>query len=208
MRSAPSILLLAVCGLLHPLAGQDLAAGWMYRFEVFGEVARGTFYNGDSNWGNGLDLGGGIGFRPFSGKLRGLGFELRAARLSDEKAMGPGSAVLASRFVSADALYHFRGRTRFQPYVLGGLGFVNAHYTGTCNQCVFNLDPVTHQLTPIPQEWETRASKAGLTLGFGLKIAAHRHISVRPEILFLNTTPGSGWNWAWLRAQVGVGWHF
>ncbi|MBZ5582341.1 MAG: porin family protein [Acidobacteriia bacterium] len=208
MRSTPWFLFAALFFVLRALPAQDLADGWMYRIEVFGEIAHGSLYNGDSSWGKGVDFGGGAGVRPFSGRLRGLGFELRAGRLSDESAAGPSSSRLASHFIAADALYHFRGRTRVQPYVLGGLGIVNAHYTRTCSACVFNMDPVTKQLTPIPYQSDVQDSKAGLTIGFGLKLAVHRHVSIRPEVLFVDTTPGKGPNWGWLRVQAGVGRHF
>jgi hypothetical protein len=36
----------------------------------------------------------------------------------------------------------------------------------------------------------------GVTLGGGLKIALHRHLSIRSELLFVDTTPGSGPNWS------------
>ncbi len=202
-------LLLALVRLSCPLAAQiQPDEGWSYRFEVFAEVAHGSFYHGDSNWGKGLDLGGGIGIRPFSGGLQGLGFELRAARLSSDAAAAAGSSTLASRLVTIDAVLHFRSDSRVQPYMLGGLGFIRARYTRDCSGCVFNLDPVTQQLTPIPFRSEAHGAKAGLTMGGGLKIAVHPHISLRPEILLVTTTPGEGWNWGWLRAQIGVGCHF
>ena len=57
-------------------------------------------------------------------------------------------------------------------------------------------------------EWNSVGSKMGVTLGGGVKIAINRHLSVRPELLLVDTTPGSGWTWAWFRLQIGMGVHF
>jgi opacity protein-like surface antigen len=208
VQATLSGLLLGQAWFSNPLQAQDRRGGdWNYRVEVFGDVARGGFYNGHHNWGKGLDYGGGVGVRPFSGRLRGLGFEVRTARLASES----DSAVLPAKFrsslVAANGVYHFRGRSRAQAYVLGGVGVVSVAYSRSCYECVFNVDPATGKLTPIPWTEDIHATKAGINLGAGLKIAVHRRVSIRPEILFVDTTPGSGWNWAWLRVQMGIGFH-
>ena len=107
-----------------------------------------------------------------------------------------------------NVLYHFRSGTRFQPYVLAGIGHVKVDYKTQCVNCIYNVDPVTGQLVPAPSEWSVRDSKTGLSLGGGLKISINRHLSIRPELLVVDTTPGSGWNWLWLRPQIGLGVHF
>jgi len=57
-------------------------------------------------------------------------------------------------------------------------------------------------------ESRSEGSKAGVVFGAGLKMAVHRRLSIRPELLLVDTTPGSGWNWEWVRLQIGLGVHF
>ena len=80
-------------------------------------------------------------------------------------------------------------------------------YSSHCGNCVFEEDPVTGQLVPRSQDWRTQASKAGISLGGGLKIAVHDHLSIRPELFIMDTTAGSGWNWNWVRLRIGIGLH-
>jgi opacity protein-like surface antigen len=199
--------LLAVATLPAPLPAQDDEPAWPYRLEIFGDLGRGRFANGTRVWGKGLDYGGGAGIRPFSGVLRGLGFEFRGAKLSDEAA-GVVPSTLDSRLFAVNAVYHFRGTTRVQPYILGGLGFVTAEYFTRCDVCVFDVDPTTGALIPRSTQNRVEASKTGITLGGGVKVAVHRHLSIRPELFYADTTPGSGWNWNWFRLQIAVGLHF
>lgn len=190
-------------------AQKEQAKTWPYKLEVFGNVAYGRFNTGAHVWGKGFDCGGGIGVRPFSGRLRGLGFEIQLARLNQgELISAANSSHLDSRLVSANALYHFRGHTRVQPYVLGGVGYVNVDYSRRCVNCVFNVDPVTGKLVPVLYDWRTQENKMAVTLGGGLKVAINRHLSVRTELLVVDTTPGSGGNYGWLRLHTGVGFHF
>ena len=202
--------LVALTGLVHRSKAQEqVAPEWPYKVEVFGTIAHGGFYNGRHVWGRGLDYGGGLGFRPFSGKLHRLGFEVQAARLKTSEAttVYP-SLTMDSRLFMANAVCHFRDGTKAQPYVYGGLGRVDVDYYRRCVACVFDRDPVTGELVPRVTEENVSGSKLGVTLGAGLKIALHNHLSIRPELLFVNTTPGSGWNWGWVRLQIGLGAHF
>ena len=131
------------------------------------------------------------------------------ARLKTSKTTSAYPAVnLSSRLVMANVLYHFRNGAKTQPYVFGGLGHVKADYYRRCTACVFDVDPVTGALVPRITEDIASGSKVGVTIGAGLKIAVIRHVSIRPELLFVDTTPGSGANWAWVRLQIGVGAHF
>ena len=67
---------MAACGLVTPLWAQDSPArDWPYRVEVFGSFGNGRLHNGDDLWGSGLEYGGGIGVRPFSGWLTRIRFE-------------------------------------------------------------------------------------------------------------------------------------
>jgi opacity protein-like surface antigen len=203
------ILLLAAASSARPAAAQDWRNGqWNYRFEVFGDAARGSFYNGDSNWGSGASYGGGVAVRPFSGWLHRFGFEARAAGLSDATGDSRSSTRLDASLYAFDVVFHPANYSRVQPYVLGGVGLVNARYSRDCSVCVYNRDPLTGEMTPIPYHWETKDTKAGVSVGFGLKVAVQRRISIRSEMLYVDTTPGPGWNWGCLRLQVGVGLHF
>jgi opacity protein-like surface antigen len=191
------------------LAQNQAASEWDYKLELTGNIGHGWFHHGDSLWGSGLDFGGGIGVRPFRGALRGLGFEVELASLHQDQPLSDvASRSLKSFLLSGNAVYHFNGRGRVQPFVVGGLGMVRAEYRFTCSECVFNEDPITGQLIPIPYLEQIHATKLGITLGTGIKLAVTRHISLRPQILLVNTTPGSGYNWTWTRFQFGTGFHW
>ena len=203
-------IILAAPWLVHPSKAQEPPAPeWKYTAEVFGNIAHGSFYNGNHVWGSGLDYGGGFGVRPLPGKLHRLGFEVQVARLKTSKTTSAYPFVnLDSRLVMANVLYHFRSEAKTQPYVFGGLGHVKADYHRRCTACVFDVDPVTGEWIPRITDSIASGSKVGVTLGTGLKIALFRHLSIRPELLLVNTTAGSGWNWGWVRLQIGVGAHF
>jgi opacity protein-like surface antigen len=204
-------IVLAVAWLSCPTKAQEQPApDWQYKVEVFGNIAHGRFYHGAHVWGKGLDYGGGVGVRPFNGWLRRLGFEVQMARMKkSEELSAAQSQSLSSRLVMANALYHFHSGTKAQPYVFVGLGHVKADHVRLCRDCILDWDPVTGK--PVSRgvtEWRNEGSKMGVTTGVGLKIAVHRHLSIRPELLLVNTTPGSGWNWGWVRLQIGLGAHF
>ena len=203
-------IILAASGLVLPSRAQEPPAPeWKYTVEAFGNIAHGRFYYGSHVWGSGLDYGGGFGVRPFPGKLHRLGFEVQMARLKTSKATSAYPFVnLESRLVMANILYHFRNGAKTQPYVFGGLGYVKADYHRRCTACVFDVDPVTGELVPRITDDIASGSKVGITFGAGLKVAVFRHMSIRPELLIVDTTPGSGWNWGWVRLQIGVGAHF
>ena len=210
MKHLADILLVAGWPVGLSIAQDQEKPAWPYRVEVFGNIAHGRFYNGDHLLGSGLDYGGGAGVRPFSGWWWRVGFEVQMARIKKGELENVGvSQVLESRLVMVNALYHFRSDTRVQPYVYGGVGHVSVDYTSRCFDCIFDQDPVTGKLVSRGvSEWHTVGSKTGVTLGGGVKIAINRHLSVRPELLLADTTPGSGWNWTWFRLQIGMGVHF
>ena len=208
-RRALGMLLLAGCGLALPAAAQPPDDGaWRYHAEVFAEIAHGSLINGAANWGSGADVGGGFALRPFPGPLSGLGFEFRAAHLGKDSAGAVTSASLDARLLSAGVVYNFRGGSRVQPYVFGGPGWVTASYSTSCDACVMTKDPVSGQLSNVPYHWQTKATKIGVAGAFGVKIALHRRIWIRPEFLLVDTTAGVGWNWMWIRFQLGAGIHF
>jgi opacity protein-like surface antigen len=179
---------------------------WVYRGEVFGGVGWGGFWHGDSPLGSGLEVGGGIGLRPFRGNLRGLGFEVQVKQLrhdvqhsSTHSTSGKASTVLGN------ALYHF-GNSRFQPYVVGGIGVLKADYTRRGYSEWYNLPEWEYH----EEYWTERVneSKVAINVGVGLKAAISPNLSIRPELSLIDTTPGSGYNWASLRLSLSVGYHW
>jgi hypothetical protein len=132
---------------LATTAASQIGTGdWRYKAEISGDLGHGWFLNGRRTWGQGLYYGVGAAIRPFLGAAQGLAFELRAARLSDD-ARSAQSSALRSRIVAFTGLYHFRGRRRVQPYLLGGLAWVHAERDTSCDSCVFERDPVSGALT-------------------------------------------------------------
>jgi opacity protein-like surface antigen len=129
-------------------------------------------------------------------------------RMSDSHPGALYSSELTVHVAAATAVYHFRGRSRAQPYLLGGLAIIRPDYTTRCDECVFDVDPATGALIPRPMRERVRAAKAGVALGGGVKIALHRRISLRPELFAADTTAGTGWNFNWLRVGIGLGLHF
>jgi opacity protein-like surface antigen len=203
-------ILLAAIWLASCADAQNPAPAWQYKVEAFGNIAHGRFYNGSHIWGKGLDYGGGVGIRPFSGWLHRFGFEFQLARLKKADPISARSSQdLSSRLVMGNVVFHFRNGEKMQPFVFGGLGHVSVDYTSRCTDCVFDVDPVTGKLVSRGVTVSrTQEGKTGLTFGAGLKIAPFKHLSIRPELLFVDTTPGSGANWGWVRIQIGLGVHF
>jgi opacity protein-like surface antigen len=204
--------ILAVAWLLHPAdARAQPRPERPDKAEIFGNIGYGKFSNGNSVWGEGLDYGGGICVQPFPGSLHGVGFEVQMVRMNSSQDLGGGSSQdLDARLIAATVVYHFGSRAALvQPYAFGGLGYVMADYTHRCADCVFDRDPVTGALVSRGViEERIESSKVGLAFGAGANIAVHRRLSVRPEVLLADTTAGSGWNWGWVRLQVGLGVHF
>jgi len=199
----------AVGGAASPASAQPVSP-WTYTFEVFGNVGYGRLVSGDNEWGKGGDYGFAVGLRPLAGGLQGLGFEVQASWLAGSHAAGSqASNEVNANLFAANVLYHFRGRTRVQPYIVGGLGVLHVNYTQRCVDCVFDWDPATGEwVSRGVSEWQERGTKAGFTFGGGAKIAIQRHLSIRPEFLLTDTTAGSGYNWGLLQWRVGVGVHF
>jgi hypothetical protein len=180
---------------------------WIYRGEVYGSVGWGAFWHGDDSLGRGIDLGVGVGFRPFQGKLRGLGFEFRVNQLQhDIQYSATHSADGKALTLLGNALYHF-GDSKIQPYVMGGIGILKADYTwqGYSERYDGGPDGEYHE-----EYWteRTNASKMAINFGLGLKAVLTKNLSIRPEFTVTDTTPGSGYNWGVLRVSLGVGYHW
>jgi hypothetical protein len=181
---------------------QDQAAGdWKYRGEVFGGIGLGNFNHGDNHLGNGLDLSGGLGVRPFAGALKGLGFEVLCNGLRFNKSWGDGYSYDGKMHaITGNALYHF-GRSRTQFYVVGGIGSLKADYIG--------VNPYTRTILNDPNYAEkVNGTKMALNLGVGVKARITSRLSVRPELRMFDTTIGKGYNWTSLRLSLALGYHF
>lgn len=183
------------------------AAPWTARVEIVGNVGNGQLHLGDSEWGNGVDIGFAAGVRPFEGALAGLGFEVQGSWLGDTTTRGAQvSSDLSARLFVAGALYHFRNAARVQPYVLGGLAIVSADYRYTCVDCVFDWDPALGAwVSRGAVVSEESGTEPGFALGGGVKVAVMRRVLIRPEVLLADTSAGAGYNWSWWQLKVGIG---
>ena len=212
---------LAACGLAAPLWAQaSPVKDWQYRGEVFGSFGKGGLYNGDDLWGSGLEWGGGIGVRPFSGWLTRIGFEFEGAQLSKGSTRASTTVIqnqtfnatitqnLDSRLLQGTVLYHFWSGKRVQPFGSVGIASIKADYSRSCENCVFDVEPGTGRLIPRQSVSGYEGSKTGITIGAGLKIAIHRRLSIRSQVQLVSASVGSGINLDWLRLQIGLGVHF
>jgi|GEM_PF-6266516 len=192
-----SFLLLALaCGMVN---GQD-GNNWDYKGEVVGQIGWGRFYHGDGLVGSGSEWGGALGVKPFSGKLRRLGFEIHADRLSVGYELGNNSNQGNVATVVGNVLYHFSD-SGVQPYLAGGFGVLRADYTqlirggavlGSTEDYVFKVD----------------ANEMVMNIGAGVKARIVRGLAVRPEVRFYNTTMGSGYNFGSIRLSLGIGYYW
>jgi hypothetical protein len=187
---------------------------WIYRVEIFGDFGLGEFVNGVQKDRDARDFGGGVGWRPFKGSGRGLGFEARTAHMAFHQTSNPPYYEhLNSWLAAGDALYHFRSGARVQPYLLVGLGRIWAS-ASKLSTFGYYLDPVTGSKTPQITREAERGSDAVFLAGGGLKGAVARHVSIRGEILIvraLTTTYQANTNrgpWGWFRATVGASFTF
>jgi opacity protein-like surface antigen len=206
-----AVVLLAVSILIIPTSVRAQPADESnWRMEAFGNVGYGRLMSGDSVWGEGIEFGGGIGFRPFVGALSGLGFEARFTFLAPGSTVNAsGSSELDTRSFIGTATYQFRRRhAGVAPFVAGGLARLRVNYQRRCDGCVFDVDPITGGLVPRTLEEGVDASKTGVAFGGGVTIALPGRVFVKPEILVVDTTAGSGWNWGALTLQTGVGLRF
>jgi hypothetical protein len=191
---------------MHPQASaQEKANPWRYRAEISGSIGGGSVYNGDHLLGQGLDYGGSVSVRPFSGVLRRLSIDLQMAGLSGDQLP---RETFRSRLTAVSAAWHFRPDSRVQPYVFGGFGRMHARYSFSCDTCVYEIEPGTGRSIPVPYYWEMEGTKNGLVLGSGVRIGLLHHLSFRPELTFMDTTPGNGPNWSWLRFAAVFGFNF
>jgi hypothetical protein len=201
--------LVAIVLAAPPLAAQSGAPdpNSSHKVEAIGILGAARMSHGDDRWGGGADWGIAAAVRPFSSWADRLGFELSWMRLDDSGSPGPQvSQRLSANVVAADVAYHFGSHHTVQPYLFGGLGRIRAGYTYRCVDCVFRSDPVTGALVSTGvEESRNQGSKVGFRIGGGANVIIQRHLLIRPRLLITDTTPGSGYNWSWAQADIGLG---
>ena len=139
-------------------------------------------------------------------RKRGLGIELRTARIACKGTPGSGTPNYDrwnAWLVAATAIYHFRSGSRVQPYLLGGFGFMRTSGSFLCADCIWNPDPVTGQRIYIEDRRAETGSDHGPLLGGGLKVAVTRHVFFRADLFELFATGGT--RWSWNSASIGMG---
>ena len=184
---------------------------WNYQGEVFASIGWGRLWHGDDSLGGGLDLGGGFGLRPFSGRLQGLGFELQFSRLHHEAQHTATHSTSGNALtVTGNILYHF-GSSRVQPYVAGGIGALRADHVREGYSEWYTGDPDDpDSWTYHVEYWSYRVkgTKMAIKIGGGLKAAITPRMSIRPELCILDTTIGRGYNWSSLKLFVALSYHW
>lgn len=180
------------------------AQEYNYKGEVFGSVGWGRLFGNQGSVGTNVNLGGGIGIRPF----RKLGFEFEVNRMN-QRALGQQrfnleTIVLHSEgtatYFTGNLVYHF-STSRVQPYLLVGAGGV--HYDGRIRVRPLNLGPEL-----VVEEADTGFA---FNFGGGAKIFLHRKLSLRPEFRFFAAGPGVtvvNTRLSKIRLSVGLAYHW
>ena len=168
---------------------------WVYKGEVFGSVGWAALYHGKHHEFSGVNAAAGIGVRPFEGALSGLGFEARFAHLNSNEETNSNILIF-----SGCAVYHF-GRSKVQPYVLGGFGVLRGERT-----VIIKYGSGTEIL--YEERYQDALNKIGFEFGGGIKIALTPHLALRSEFRLLDTTPGEGYNLGVPQVNFGLGYHW
>jgi len=183
---------------------------WKYRAEAFGSVGTGRFYNGGNRWGSGMQLGGGVGVRPFDGALGRLGFEARVHNLNfNNNASPPYSSGGRATSITGGVLWHLSDSVA-QPYIVADFGAMRTNFTRREGGEWYDVNPdgslgQHHLENRLEQE---KVNQFLWGLGLGLKLRLVQHLYVRPELRFDTTTTGRGWNFATVRLAMGCGYYW
>ncbi len=189
--------------------------------EVAATIGFGSFLNGVSKAESAREVAGIVAWRPFTGAARRLGFELRAARMTQNEAVGPlHYNRLDASLASAHAVLHFRPDSRTQPYLLAGIGIITANASRRCADCSYTVDPAGTR-TYIDSGETEHGKDMARVFGAGFKSAVARHVSIRGEFLFaralqasyeaarLDSSPNLNKGpWGWDSFSIGVGLRF
>jgi opacity protein-like surface antigen len=180
---------------LFLLAPAALAQGMERRGEVFGSLGGGKAYEDEGLRGNGLTIGGGVGYRltprvGIEAQINGMSYE----RNFSSGVRFEGTVVLTT----ANLLYHF-STSRVQPYVFGGIGH--------------SYDRRDSQFPGDSLPFKGTAQGFAINFGAGVKIFLNKKYSLRPEWAFgggTNEGVGTGFEQsiALGRASVAFTYHF
>lgn len=148
------------------LAPATLAQGMERRAEVFGSLGGGKAYEDEGLRGNGLTIGGGVGYRltprvGIEAQVNGMHYR----RDFRSGVRFEGTVVLTT----ANLLYHF-STSRVQPYVFGGIGH--------------SYDRRNSQFPGAPFLPQQTANGYAINFGVGVKIFLNKKYSLRPEWAF------------------------
>jgi hypothetical protein len=174
------------------LAASAAASGAdLLKREAFGTIGLGRIYDDEGSLGQGLNGGGGFGYRlsPRFGVEAGI----NAFRTSREFSSAYPAYRANGVLLSGSGLLYF-GHGIAQPYLALGAGLL--HYRN-----VSDFSGMT-----------TGRSSNGLAVnaGFGLRIFATRQISIRPEVRIYGGRAGNAVPapFADLRLSIGAGYHW
>jgi opacity protein-like surface antigen len=198
-------LTLAALLLVPQLAAAQPIAAWAPEVSVAAGNGH-VFRYRDETYGDELNISGAFIMRH----RRGLGFEIETNRtiglaarqapcgvfVNGAPVACTGSAregVLSASSVSFNVHYMFGGR-RVQPYLLGGLGVLRT-------RAVSSLTTVRDGAATQTED-ETTATGLGPDVGAGLRVPIGRHVSITPEIRWLEAASLSRHNLAVTRASV------
>ncbi len=205
MRPACACLLAAAFS--FPPAGLCEGDAPFVKREVFGTFGVGRLFRfDDKSFGNGPNLGAGVGLR-----LRnGLGFEFewnRTLGLSLVPApcgiaglqceINARQGVSSANVASANVFYYFSRSYRVQPYVTGGLGALWSKGK--------EVSILVQDSTAIAREEDWSDTGLAWNIGAGLRIEAGKGFWLRPEIRLLDATARSRANLSLFRASIGAG---
>ena len=155
--------------------GKESEGGkWVYRGEVFGSFGWAALYHGKHHEFSGVNAAAGVGVRPFDGALSGLGFEARFAYLNSNEETNSNILIF-----SGCAVYHF-GRSKVQPYVLGGFGVLRGERT-----VIIKYGSGTEIL--YEECYQDALNNIGFEFGGGVKIALTPHLALPPSPIFSST---------------------
>jgi len=201
------VVLFFLCFSLSAVQAADTSDNekWKYKGEVFGAVGYGRFSHGNNSYGKGLQVEGGVGVRPFSGALDGLGFEFKIVHQNFKRETSPDHSTEGhfNAFIGS-AHYHF-GDSKVQPYLGGGIGVLKADYTQRILSDWYD-EEMNHYIEN--RVYTVNESKMVIRVAGGLKIALTQNFSLRPEFQILDTTAGEGYNWSNIGFTLAAGVHF
>jgi hypothetical protein len=193
MRSLGPVALLLIFPAVSAAQGRPPQAGP----EVFGTLAVGWLNDDEGSLGNGVDIGGGVGYR-WPGPVA---IEVQLGRLEAERRFESGVEFDATLLhVTGRLLYHFSVGDN-EPYVGGAVGLTRFERTSIFPVLVPGpAGPPVRVGDEVSRRDGTEVTWGGVA---GLRVRAANRIHVRPEAAMLVTAPG---NFVVVSVGVKIGW--